>query len=349
MSIRNGTWLDDQVFAEPAWSVPGIIPEGCCILAGPPKIGKSFLVLGVALAAARGGEVLGLQVDQRPVLYLALEDAPQRLQSRARMLLDDQPLPEDFHFMTREDVTRAKAEAGEWVAANRDRKPMVIVDTLEKIRESRGNNQYADDYNAGTSLQSLLAPGGSVIAVHHTRKAESDDFLDAVSGTLGLAGSVDTVITLRRPRTEGASTLSVTGRDVEEMEYSLIFVDGVWTVDGTDLVDAANKVTERKLSEKMRAVLDLVNSREQTTAADVTANLGITDSTPRQYLRRLSDEHGLIARIGTGTYGPVTVSQVSRDQDGVVPDDEEHADSRAHDDVRGAVDPTREQLVLSDA
>jgi hypothetical protein len=97
----------------------------------------------------------------------------------------------------------------------------------------------------------------------------ADDFLDAVSGTLGLAGSVDTVITLKRSRTHGTGVLSVTGRDVEENVYSLAFADGVWKVDGSDLAEAANRVTERKLGAKMRAALELVNSRVQTTAADV--------------------------------------------------------------------------------
>jgi hypothetical protein len=179
--------------------------------------------------------------------------------------------------------------------------------------------------------------------------APSEDFLDAVSGTLGFAGSVDTVITLKRTRAEGTGALSVTGRDVEEMVYPLTFDDGVRKVDGTDLADAANKVTQRKLSEKMRAVLELVNSGTQTTAADVTAILGITDSTPRQYLRRLADEHGLIDRVSTGTYGPVTVSQVSHDQDHPSSPDEKGADSLDSDEAQGPVDPSQEELALSDA
>jgi RecA-family ATPase len=343
-SIHNGTWLDKQVFADPAWAVPGILPEGCCILAGPPKVGKSFLVLGIALAVASGGEVLGVQVDQRPVLYLALEDGAQRLQSRARMLLDDEPLPEGFSFMTKEDANTPMLDAIDWVQDNWKRKTMVIVDTLEKVRGVRGNSPYEDDYRAGTSLQSLLTQGGSVVAVHHTRKAESSDFLDAVSGTLGLAGSVDTVITLKRTRTEGTGTLSVTGRDVEETVYSLTFVDGIWKADGTNLAAAADNVTEQRLGTKMRAVLELVNSRNQTTAADVAAHLDIIDSTARQDLRRLTDEHRLIARIDTGIYGPVTVSQVSQDP-GATDDGIESFDS----DRDGVVSPSHEQVALSSA
>jgi RecA-family ATPase len=345
-AIRSGAWLESQVFSEPAWSVPGIIPEGCCILAGPPKIGKSFLVLAIALAAAGGNRVLGVEVQHRPVLYLALEDNARRLQTRARMLLDDGPFPHRFYYLTREATNGAMDLARGWVKEHNEGGPMVIVDTLEKVRGQRGNNPYADDYKAGTSLQSLLTLGGSVIAVHHTRKSASDDFLDDVSGTLGLAGSFDTVITLKRVRNADAGTLNVTGRDVEEMTYQLCFVDGVWKADGQELAAAAVKATERKLGEKMRQVLELVNSRSQTTAADVVIAMQISHSTARQYLYRLADEHGLISRLTTGAYGPVTVSQVSRDQDRGLPGDEKAAELGDSDDVGEVVPTSKDEPVL---
>ncbi len=346
-AIHNGAWLDNQVFPEPAWSVPGIIPEGCCILAGQPKIGKSFLVLAIALAAACGNRVLGVEVQHRPVLYLALEDNARRLQTRARTLLDDEPLPDQFYCLTREGTDVAMDLACQWVKEHDDGKPMVIVDTLEKVRGERGYNPYADDYKAGTSLQPLLASGGSVIAVHHTRKGTSDDFIDDVSGTLGLAGSFDTVITLKRTRSNTAGTLSVTGRDVEEKVYSLTFFDGVWKADGEELAAAANKATERKLGETMCKVLELVNSRSQTTAADVVIQMGVGHPTARQYRRRLADEHGLIVRLTAGAYGPVTVSQVSRDQDRAGSADEQPADQRDSGDVGGLIDASQDELVPS--
>lgn len=202
-----------------------------------------------------------------------------------------------------------------WVQENADREPLVIVDTLEKIRAPRGANAYHDDYQAGGLLQTMEAPGGVVIAVHHSRKGASEDFLDEVSGTLGLAGSVDTVITLKRKRTDVAAELSVTGRDVDETVYSLTFMEGKWHPADGSLSAAAKKACEPPLSDKMVAVLDFVNSRERTTAADVVQNLSdIKEATARQYLTRLA-KNGLIQRTATGVYEPVTVSQVSRDQD----------------------------------
>jgi hypothetical protein len=309
--IRCGTWLDNQVFPDPSWCVPGIIPEGCCILSGHPKIGKSFL-LAIALAAASGGTVLGVEVEARPVLYMAMEDDARRLQGRSRLLLSDSPLPEQFNYLTRDDSAQAMELAKVWVEAHQHRKPLVIVDTLEKIRVPRTQNSYADDYKAGSSLQSLLAEGGTVIAVHHNRKGESEDFLDAVSGTLALAGSVDTVITLNRKRTDSSGTLSVTGRDVDEMVYKLNFVDGQWSTDGDDLAVAAKRATTSKLGTKMQEAFELIDSGTVTNSREVAEYLDVPEPTARQYLSRLT-KSGLIERTGNGTYGPVTVSHVSQE------------------------------------
>ena len=71
------------------WTIPEILPEGLTLLAGKPKLGKSWLALSVALSIAAGGVALGTQpVAKGDVLYLALEDNARRLQSRARRLLD---------------------------------------------------------------------------------------------------------------------------------------------------------------------------------------------------------------------------------------------------------------------
>ena len=70
------------------WTIPDILPEGLTLLAGKPKLGKSWLALSIALSIAAGGVALGAQpVERGDVLYLALEDNARRLQSRAKRLL----------------------------------------------------------------------------------------------------------------------------------------------------------------------------------------------------------------------------------------------------------------------
>jgi hypothetical protein len=72
----------------PAWAVPGLLCEGLNILAGKPKLGKSFFALNIAVTLAAGGMALGsTRVVPGNVLYLALEDRLRRVQDRARKLL----------------------------------------------------------------------------------------------------------------------------------------------------------------------------------------------------------------------------------------------------------------------
>src|SRR5689334_7969918 len=70
------------------WAVEDMVPEGLDMVIGKPKLGKSWLVFGLAVACVCGGRALGqIEVDEGDVLYLALEDGERRLQSRLRDIL----------------------------------------------------------------------------------------------------------------------------------------------------------------------------------------------------------------------------------------------------------------------
>ena len=71
-----------MVFTAKQWIVEGLLHTGAYILAGAPKYGKSFLVMQMAYCISTGRPLWGHPVHQSPVLYLALEDNHQRLQSR---------------------------------------------------------------------------------------------------------------------------------------------------------------------------------------------------------------------------------------------------------------------------
>src|SRR5215207_4661953 len=74
--------------------VQDLLYEGVTLLAGKVKMGKSWMMLDLALAVATGGEALGrIPVQQGEVLYLALEDNRRRLQGRIRKLLAGREVP----------------------------------------------------------------------------------------------------------------------------------------------------------------------------------------------------------------------------------------------------------------
>ncbi|GAB2869573.1 AAA family ATPase [Lentzea nigeriaca] len=235
-------WTADQLmaaeFPPPKWAVPGVLCEGVSILAGPPKVGKSWLSLGLGLSIASGAAAFGsIHIDAGPVLYLALEDTARRLQTRmTRMLGDDQAAPHGLTLVTQcpplpEGGDRAIAG---WLHRNANAR-LVVIDVFAKVRgHSSGNQQqYEADYEAVGRIKRVADHFGiAVVLVHHVRKAAAEDFLATVSGTNGIAGAADAVLVLERGRNNADGVLHVTGRDVEESDYALSFDPsrGAWTM-----------------------------------------------------------------------------------------------------------------------
>jgi len=62
--------------------VDGLLAQGLYILAGAPKVGKSWLALDMCLSIAKGEKVLGQETAQGTALYLCLEDSYARIQKQ---------------------------------------------------------------------------------------------------------------------------------------------------------------------------------------------------------------------------------------------------------------------------
>jgi AAA domain len=318
-TLRDGAWLDAQEFPPLAYAVPGLIPEGSVLLVGAPKIGKSWLVLAVALAAAEGGRALGIEVPQRPVLYLALEDGHRRLQDRCRRLLVDDPIPERFQYLTMIEPGRVAETIAAWLHWHREPPPLVILDTLGRVLPptQMGEDRYQRDYRVGTALKRIVddLPGMTLLVNHHDRKAVAEDFVDAVSGTHGLAGAADTIIVLARDRQESAGLIKVTGRDVAEGEYAVTFKDGaVWELDGHDLEVARQKAQKVRATTRATAaagdrmvdvVLYAYQHPDGVRRGDVAKALKLETSVVGVYLARAVDT-GRLQRAERGLYTPVT-------------------------------------------
>ena len=233
--------LGAMTFPDIKWIVPMYLPEGCTILAGRPKLGKSWLALDIALAVARGSYCLGdIECPKGDVLYLALEDNPRRLKSRVDKVSPprcDDKWPHDLDFAT--EWPRCE-EGGldamrEWLESKANPR-LIIVDVLAQFRSGRGGqeNLYEADYKAVKALQALAAEYSiAIVIVHHVRKGMGDaDPFERVSGTNGLTGAADTAMILDRD-TNGC-TLYARGRDLEEYERACTFDRTTcrWTVQG---------------------------------------------------------------------------------------------------------------------
>ena len=229
-----------KTFAPVQYIIPNYVAEGCTILAGAPKLGKSWLALEWAIAKATGGQCMGtIQTGEAAdVLYMALEDNERRLQSRMdRLLPFGSPGPTRLTLATK--WPRADQggldEIRTWARAV-DLPKLVIIDVLAAFRQptSPKGSPYEQDYAAVKALTELASELGiAIVAVLHTRKSRDQvDPFDRVSGTLGLSGAADTALILDRDGQ--GTTLYGRGRDIPEIETAVQFSKDAcrWSVMG---------------------------------------------------------------------------------------------------------------------
>ena len=210
------------------WAVEGLLPEGCVLFAGRPKLGKSWFAYLIGLAISVGGHVLGkIKVQKGEVLYLALEDGKRRLQARFKQIQRGGPVPDTLHLA----VTWPRMDEGGledlelWLQSHPSAR-LIIIDTLQRVRPQNRTtgSVYENDYNSLALLADLARQFSvCILVVHHTRKTDAEDAFDTVSGSTGLTGAVDATMVLKRSRNRGDAVLHITGRDVEEAEKALEF------------------------------------------------------------------------------------------------------------------------------
>lgn len=299
------------------WAVPDLVPEGFSILAASPKIGKSFMVLHLALECVSGGHAFGvIPVDPRPVVYLALEDGQRGLRDRIKRIgahvsedaLEHIDFKTEIHpqkparLVIREFLDKYKADA-----------PLVVLDTLGKARPPKIGSRmsYDDDLRETGGYADLTHeyPGSSLIAVHHTNKGQHEDPFDGVSGTQGIVGGADTVLRLSRRRNSGGVTMHVTGRELEEHHYAFNFAQNLWRLDGSDLEEASRLAGVQndadRLSENSRKILDmLVKFPDGLPTADVVRMSGMPRSEVDVILSR-QVQAGRLLRPRRGLYAVV--------------------------------------------
>lgn len=302
-------WRDHAISAEAlqalelpetTYVVRDLLPEGLTLLAGRPKLGKSWAALEIGAAVAIGGACLGDRTaTQGDVLYLALEDNRKRLQKRMKRLFgpfeDKWPARLTLTTEWRRFDAGGVQDIAAW-AASVPAPRLVIVDTLAKVKpkSKRNGKAYEDDYDALTPLHRLVNDQGfAALVVTHDRKQGAEDPLDTITGTLGLAGAADTAIVLAR--TSKGTTLYIRGRDIEEADHAVEFNRTTcrWRILGA--------VEQIQLSEERKAILEALQSAGELGAGAITALTGKPRNNIQKMLGRMV-EAGEIERSGRGTY-----------------------------------------------
>ena len=139
--------------------VDTLISQGLHILAGSPKVGKSWLALWLAVTVAKGEPVWGMRVKRGTTLYLCLEDSQLRIQNRLFDVTEEAPA--NVHFCTESQILgNGLTEQLEQFLCEHPDTSLIIIDTLQMIRGANYDNTYANDYR---DLSALLQESSQFI------------------------------------------------------------------------------------------------------------------------------------------------------------------------------------------
>lgn len=276
------------------------------MLAGAPKIGKSWLALWLCLCVAKGEPLWSFPTQKCEVLYLCLEDSYQRIRCRLMVLTEEAPDTLHFSIMATQLHNGLEQQIEQFLSDHPDT-GLVVIDTLQRIRSGRDSgNPYANDYRDIGSLKALADKHRiAILLIHHLRKMNDDDPLNMISGTTGISGATDTNFVLKKSkRSENAATFYCTGRDIEYRELNLIFDSEthIWNL----LADEHKQSAQS--NDRVTLLLSALLQQQPTISAPAGALLKIIDPEGVEGLTPNSLSHCLRKNVDTlGKIG-ITVS-----------------------------------------
>ncbi len=257
------TRADDILIAqypEPKYAVPDLLSNGLGAMGGRPKVGKSRMGLQLAQAKGTGGYVLGRKVELGPVLYLALEDSPRRLQKRMREQNWSKGALVDFvHLGTKASKELLPLHEGGVEKLQRAIEirgyAIVIIDTFKRAIRGLDTKKPGAFEKVLEPLQEIAQCSDCLIwYIDHIRKiGEHDgDIIEDLIDSTSKSAPLDTAWGLYRERGKVGAKLQITGRDIEERTLSLKFdsVTMTWQVVGEG--DKVPTPKQKKLIETVR-------------------------------------------------------------------------------------------------
>jgi succinate dehydrogenase flavin-adding protein (antitoxin of CptAB toxin-antitoxin module) len=261
--IRSASELLSMEFPETAWVIPGLLPVGLTILAGAPKVGKSWLALQIVLAVVSEGSALGSQANPGSGLYLALEDSPRRLKDRMILQSWQKTLQCDFILMR--DFQKIIGYLDDQGMENLERLmeakeyKLIVIDTLS--RAIRGDQNDVGEMTEKLSpLQEIAHRFNCAIMVidHHNKVHTRVGELDAIGDILGSTakGAIcDTAFGLYKERNQTGAKIMMIGKELEENTLDIRWVgsQGKW-----ELEEAVS--SEPRLSQSDLDILNLLEN-----------------------------------------------------------------------------------------
>lgn len=290
LPAKSLTDLYDEVYQPKTPVIENLLYSGTYLFVGAPKVGKSFFMAQLAYHISSGIDLWNYKVNKGTVLYLALEDDYARLQHRLYTMFGECE-NEKFYLATQSHQLNdgLDKQLEYFIKKHKDTK-LIIIDTLQKIREISGDKySYASDYDIVTRLKKFSDNHNiCLLLVHHTRKQQSDDCFETISGTNGLLGAADGAFLLQKEkRTASKAMLDVVGRDQQDQRLHLEFnrEHCIW-----ELLKTENELWKLPTDPVLESISKIINAEIPEwmgTATELAEKLGVNMS-PNSLTRHLN-------------------------------------------------------------
>ena len=240
--------------------VEDMIPQGLTLLAGAAKSCKSWMMLDMCLAVSSGRPFLGRRTLPCEVAYFPLEDQKERLKRRL-LDLGEVPTPA-LHICTeRRSLEQGFLKELQETLQEHPEIRMVVIDTLQKIREDGSGistaNQYSKEDAEISKLKTFADNHGiAVVCVHHLRKKpDKRDPVNEILGSAAMSSVPDQILRLEKERRQTHGELSSVGRDSPQWKMVLEFDDRRWHLIREETED---EIAKEEIPEVLYRIAELV-------------------------------------------------------------------------------------------
>lgn len=324
---RTMAEIGAQEYVDPHPLIREMLYPGAWLVVGRPKVGKSWLLLQLALAVAEGQTFLQHHCQQAEVLALFSEDTDRRIKQRLDAL-GVSHAPEGCYVLNRGDVSELARDFAEdmsfenWLTLWLKQHPkvrLVVIDTETTVRQvwsGQCQNNVAkvteQDYKATRQFDEVaLMRDVVILLVNHTGKQRGKvfDLHEMINRSLtSVAGASGSIVLADPPGSDPLDTdqrtrvLAIRGRDLtadkmlaveQQKEMPCFLSNGPYR-------EVVQSKAEDQLMTAVREITAQLEEGEYATSSDIAASAGMSTNTARQYLCRMArlTRYGLKVKQG---------------------------------------------------
>lgn len=237
--------------------------EEAMLLSGPPKAGKSFLIVQLALAIATGSKWLGMTCQKKTVLYIDAELSSSMTGERIRDIRERMGisyLPEDLHVINaktgQKDQVTLRDVADDFVHRIR-KEEVVIIDPLYMFLKDSDENDNSKMKKEMEQVRRISAVGVTVIVVHHMAKGTQAGkmSIDRASGAGVLGRFFDSILTLNLLNREATDKARPERVEADTRSFQQPMPVNLW-FDGFHTVDSSGDLADRDLNDPKKTMTE---------------------------------------------------------------------------------------------